>query len=513
VLPAGREIRERLGATPRADGHVSFRVWAPERSGVAVRVHDAEHELEPDGGGYWEAAVPAGADDDYVYVLDGHEERPDPCSRFQPEGVRGPSRVVDVEAFRWTDAGWESPRLDDLVVYELHVGAFTDEGTFDAVVPHLGDLRELGVTAIELMPVATFPGARGWGYDGVYAYAPHPAYGGPEGLARLVDAAHGKGLGVFLDVVYNHIGPGSEAIAAFGPYFTDRCETPWGDALDYAQPGVREWAVQNACTWIRDYHVDGLRLDAVFAVYDDGPRHVLAELAERAREESPHALVVSETHVDDRRPLEDWGHDAQWWDEHHHALHVLLTGQREGYYADYGGVEQLAGAFRPAERERLVVCSQNHDQVGNRAVGDRLTREQLRVAAHCTLFSPCTPLLFMGEEYGEQRPFQFFTDHLDQAVAEATRRGRREEFAGFAGFAAEDVPDPQDPATFERSKLAPEGGDAALRDCYRALLRLRRELPAEADVEFTEDPPHLRVRRGDVELVVDFEHMSAELRR
>jgi maltooligosyltrehalose trehalohydrolase len=505
-------MSERLGATPGNDGRVVFRVWAPRRSAVAVRLQGAEHDLEQAGGGFWEAAVAAAPGDDYVYVLDGEEERADPCSRFQPEGIRGASRIVDT-AFEWTDDDWDGVRLDELVVYELHVGTFTHDGSFDAVVPYLRELRELGVTAIELMPVATFPGNRGWGYDGVYAYAPHPAYGGPEGLARLVDAAHREGLGVLLDVVYNHLGPGSEAIGAFGPYFTDRHRTPWGAAIDYAQDGVREWAIQNACAWVRDYHVDGLRLDAVFAVYDEGPLHVLAELAERVHEEDPSALVVSETYLDDRRPLEEWGHDAQWCDEHHHALHVLLTGEREGYYEAYGRVEQLARALERPEGERLVVCAQNHDQVGNRAAGDRLTREQLRVAAHCTLLSPSTPLLFMGEEYGEERPFRFFTDHIDPVVADATRRGRRKDFAGFPGFAAADIPDPQDPATFAGSKLAPERRDDALRDCYRELLRLRRDLPPEVAVEFTEEPPRLRMRRGELELAVDFERLSAEIRR
>ena len=513
MLPAGRHTSEPLGATPRDDGRVAFRVWAPGRSAVAVRLRGVEHDLEQAGGGFWEAAAPAAPGDDYVYVLDGAEPRPDPCSRFQPEGIRGPSRIVDTDAFEWTDDDWDGLRLDELVVYELHVGAFTRDGTFDAVVPRLRGLRELGVTAVELMPVATFPGSRGWGYDGVYAYAPHAAYGGPDGLARLVDAAHSEGLGVLLDVVYNHLGPGSEAIGAFGPYFTDGHETPWGDAVDYAQEGVREWAIQNACSWVRDYHVDGLRLDAVFAVHDDGPRHVLAELAERVHEEDRRALVVSETHIGDRRPLEEWGHDAQWCDEHHHALHALLTGEREGYYEPYGKVEQLAGALERTNPGRLVVCSQNHDQVGNRAAGDRLTREQLRVAAHCTLLSPSTPLLFMGEEYGEERPFLFFTDHTDPAVAEATRRGRREDFAGFPGFAAGDVPDPQDPATFAGSVLAPERGDAAFRETYRQLLRLRRRLPAEVEIEFTEEPRRLRMRRGWLELVVDFERLSAEIRR
>jgi maltooligosyltrehalose trehalohydrolase len=276
---------------------------------------------------------------------------------------------------------------------------------------------------------------------------------------------------------------------------------------------VREWAIQNAYSWVRDYHMDGLRLDAVFAVHDDGPRHVLAELAERVHEEDRRALVFSETHIGDRRPLEEWGHDAQWCDEHHHALHALLTGEREGYYEPYGRVEQLARALERPEPERLVVCAQNHDQVGNRAAGDRLTREQLRVAAHCTLLSPSTPLLFMGEEYGEERPFRFFTDHIDPAVAEAARRGRREDFAGFPGFAGGHVPDPQDPATFSASVLAPERGDAAIRETYRELLRLRRRLPAEVEVEFTEEPRRLRMRRGGLELAVDFERLSAEIRR
>ena len=509
---AGTHTRARLGACPEGDGRVSFAVWALGRTSVDVRIRGARHGLEPSEEGVWAGSIPAAPGDDYTYVLDGEADRPDPCSRFQPEGIRGPSRVVDPATFAWTDGAWDGLDLEELVVYELHVGAFTAEGTFDAVIPRLAGLRELGVTAVELMPVATFPGNRGWGYDGVYAYAPHPAYGGPEGLSRLVDAAHAHDLGVILDVVYNHVGPGAEAIAAFGPYFTSRRQTPWGDALDFAESGVREWALQNACAWVRDYHVDGLRLDAVFAVFDDGPQHVLAELTERVRKENPRALVISETDPDDRRPLEEWGHDAQWWDGFHHALHALLTGERDGYYAPYGRVEDLARAFQAPDSGRFVVCAQNHDQVGNRAVGDRLTREQLRVAAACVLLSPFTPLLFMGEEYGEQRPFQFFTDHVDPRIAQATREGRRREFAGFAGFAGPEIPDPQDPATFERSKLAPEHGDASVRDHYRKLLRLRRKLPRASPVEFTERPRRLSVRRGPVELFVDFDAMTADVR-
>ena len=500
------QTQELLGAVALGDGRTRFRVWAPEAPSVSV----LGQELERTDDGIWEAELDAPAGTDYLYELDGREW-PDPCSRSQPEGVRGPSRVVDPAAFDWSDDDWRGLRLDELVVYELHVGTFSNEGTFDGVIPHLAELRELGVTAIELMPVATFPGNRGWGYDGLYTYAPHPAYGGPEGLARLVDAAHAAGLGVILDVVYNHVGPGSEALAAFGPYFTDRYETFWGEAIDYERPAVREWAIQNACQWACDYHVDGFRLDAVQAVFDDSPRHVLAELADRVREQSPRALVISETEVDDYRPVEEWGHDAQWLDRFHHELHVLLTGERDGYYERFGSLAGLAREWQRTPGERFVVYSQNHDQVGNRAVGDRLPREQLKVAAACTLFAPHTPLLFMGEEYGERRPFQFFTDHIDPAIAEATREGRKREFEHFAAFAGE-LPDPQAPGTCERSKLDRSAGDEELRAFYRRLLELRRRLPREATVEVDEVARTLRARRGDVELVADFANATVELR-
>jgi len=500
--------RSLLGAVPVGDGRTRFRVWAPEAERLAIR----GQALERGEDGVWEAEFELAPGADYLVELDGREW-PDPCSRFQPEGIRGPSRVVDTGAFRWSDEGWQGVSLDELVVYELHVGTFSDEGTFDGVIPYLDGLRELGVTAIELMPVATFPGNRGWGYDGVYTSAPHPAYGGPEGLARLVDAAHAAGLGVILDVVYNHVGPGSEAIAAFGPYFTHRHETFWGDAIDYSQRGVREWAIQNACLWIRDYHVDGLRLDAVHAIYDDSPRHVLAELAERVREVNPHALVISEMEMDDYRPIEEWGHDAQWADRFHHEVHVLLTGEQEGYYEQFGSLRGLAEEYRRRPVEKLVVCAQNHDQVGNRAAGDRLPREALRVAAACVLFAPQTPLLFMGEEYGEERPFQFFTDHIDPEIAEATRQGRKREFERFSAFGGEDVPDPQDPATFVRSKLDRSQADEELRAFYRELLALRRELPREVEVEVDDQARTLTARRGDAVLHADFANLKVELRR
>jgi maltooligosyltrehalose trehalohydrolase len=487
-----------LGAVPREDGTAEVCVWAPDARSVAVRAGE-EIDLERDGE-LWTGSF---AGEDYLFVVDG-EAWPDPCSRWQPAGVRGPSRVLDPCAFEWSDEGWGGVGLDDLVLYELHVGTFSEEGTFDGVVRRLHGLRDLGVTAIELMPVATFPGGRGWGYDGLYTYAAHPAYGGPAGLARLVDVAHAEGLGVILDVVYNHVGPGDEALRAFGPYFTDRHETFWGDALDYARRGVREWAIQNAEQWVHDFHVDGLRLDAVHAIHDDSPLHVCAELKQRVGD----ALVISEMELDDWRPIEEWGHDAQWFDATHHELHVLLTGERDGYYGSFGSVRRLGEELRGAGHDprRLVVCAQNHDQVGNRAVGDRLPEDALRVAAAVTLFSPCTPLLFMGEEYLETAPFQFFTDHVDPAIAEATREGRRREFADFAAFSGEEVPDPQALETFLRSKLHPREPDPL----YRELLAARRELPRELEAEADEAANVLRLRRGDATLVADFGNRRVE---
>ena len=493
--------QERLGARPRDDGSADVRVWAPASRSVEVVADGTRFPLERDGE-YWHGAFPGGA---YVFSLDGRDTYPDPCSRWQPEGVGGPSRVLDTGEFDWSDAGWSGVSLDELVVYELHVGTFSEPGTFDGVIPRLRALRELGVTAIELMPVATFPGERGWGYDGLYTFATHPAYGGPHGLARLVDAAHGEGLGVILDVVYNHVGPGNEALRAFAPYFTDRHETFWGDALDYARRGVREWAIQNAEQWIRDFHVDGLRLDAVHAIFDDSPLHVCAELKQRVGD----ALVVSEMEIDDWRPIDEWGHDAQWVDRSHHELHALLTGEQEGYYAGFGSVSSLAEDLRGRGHDprRLVVFAQNHDQVGNRAVGDRLPEDALRVAAAVTLFSLCTPLLFMGEEHFETAPFQFFTDHIDPEIAEATREGRRKEFEAFASFAGEEVPDPQAVETFLRSKLEWREPDPL----YLELLRLRRELPRELEIlEADDDAKMLRLRRGDVTLVADFGNRRVE---
>jgi maltooligosyltrehalose trehalohydrolase len=526
-----------LGAVPGGDGTVEFRVWAPHPERVDVRVRGADHALEPEGFGVRSARVEATAGDDYVFALDGRE-LPDPATRHQPEGLRGPSRIVDPRAFVWTDGGWHGgAELEDAVLYELHVGTFTPEGTFDAAIEHLPGLADLGITHIELMPVAEFPGARGWGYDGVYISAAQSSYGGPLGLQRLVDAAHAAGLGVILDVVYNHVGAsGNAGLAAYGPYFTDKYETFWGKAINYDDADsdpVREWVLQSAEGWIRDFHVDGLRLDAIHAIFDSSAKHVLRELAERVHARNHRALVISESGLNDpkvTRPASagGYGHDAAWADDFHHALRVLLTGDRAGYYEEFGRVEQLAKAFRRPfvhdgdystfRRRRFgapagdrpvtefVVFDQNHDQVGNRAFGDRLPDEARPLAAFCTLLSPFVPMLFMGEEYGERAPFQFFTDHIDEKIAVATREGRRHEFSAFADFSAEEVPDPQDPATFERSKLTREG-DAATRTLYAGLLEARRRLPAGADADAVHcdaEVPWLRVRRGQFTLACNF---------
>jgi maltooligosyltrehalose trehalohydrolase len=523
-----------LGATPLRDGRATFRVWS-QHARPTLRLRGADHEMEDEGHGVWSATLEAAAGDDYTYVIDGHA-LPDPCSRHQPEGLRGPSRVVDPRAWTWHDQGWSGVALEDLVVYELHVGTFTPEGTFDAAIERLSELRELGVTAIELMPVADFPGGRGWGYDGVYIWAAHEAYGGPDALQRLVDAAHREGLAVILDLVLNHVGAsGEKALRAFGDYFTEKYSTFWGQAINYddAWSGpVREWACQAAEMFVRDLHLDGLRLDAVHAIFDQGVEHLVAELARRVHAERWFALVIAESGLNDPKVVRDpahggWGCDAAWADDVHHAIRTLVTDEHDGYYAEFGTMADLAHVLRdphlhdgrwsefrkrrfgaPAAGcppERFVVFDQNHDQVGNRALGDRLPPEARPLAAFCMLLSPYTPMLFMGEEYGEPAPFQFFTDHIDEEIAIATREGRRREFAGFADFAGAEVPDPQAPETFERSKLTREG-DPALRDLYARLLRARRLLPRGPvdDVRFDERGRWLRVRRGDYTLVMNF---------
>jgi maltooligosyltrehalose trehalohydrolase len=523
-------FERRLGAFPLGDGTTEFRVWAPRRDALVLRVGDREHALEDAGYGIREGTVPAEPGEDYAYVIEGIEF-PDPASRWQPNGLRGRSRIV-ATGFSWADDGFAPPSLRDSVLYELHVGTFTEEGTFDAVIPHLRALRELGVTTLELMPVAAFPGVHGWGYDGVYISAAHDPYGGPHGLQRLVDAAHREGLAVLIDVVYNHVGAsGTQGLEAFGPYFTSQYETPWGRAINYddmQSDPVREWALQSAEQWIRDFHVDGLRLDAIHAIKDSNPEHLVAAIARRVCAVNPRAIVIAESGMNDPKVLNEWGCDGVWADDFHHALRTLLTGDRSGYYSEFGRVADLAKVFRrphfhdgqyssfrerrfgaPADGvapEAFVVFDANHDQVGNRAFGDRLAPALRPLAAFCALLAPFTPMLFQGEEYGEPAPFQFFSDHIDEDIASATREGRRREFAAFAEFAGEEVPDPQDQETFVRSKLTRASEPPGIRELYAQLLAARRELPpGDADaIDFDEHAGWLRVRRGAHTLVANF---------
>jgi maltooligosyltrehalose trehalohydrolase len=537
VSDAEFPFQRRLGAFPLRNGRTEFRVWAPNADEIRLRVDGTDHALEAAGFGIFEATVDAGEGDEYTYVLDG-TELPDPCSRWQPRGLRGPSRIVDTSAFEWTDGEFRPPNLPDSVIYELHVGTFSPEGTFAGAIAHLQALADLGVTTIELMPVAEFPGARGWGYDGVYQSATQSSYGGPHGLKALVDAAHALGLAVILDVVHNHVGAsGTQALLAFGPYFTDKHHTPWGAGLnvdDEQCDAVREWVCQSAEGWVRDFHLDGLRLDAIHAIVDSSPEHLVAEIARRVHETRPGALVIAESGLNDPRVMrvpELGGHgcDAAWADDFHHALRTLLTGDTDGWYAEFDSLALLAKAFRrphvhdgtysdfrkrrfgaPADdvpAERFVVFSADHDQVGNRALGDRLPVEARPLAAFCTLLSPFTPMLFQGEEYGERAPFQFFSDHIDPEIADATREGRRREFASFAQFSGTEVPDPQAEQTFLRSKLTRTGEPEGMLELHGELIRARRELlpPGDVDaVDFDERQGWLAVRRGEYTLLANF---------
>ncbi|HEX6349982.1 MAG TPA: malto-oligosyltrehalose trehalohydrolase [Candidatus Dormibacteraeota bacterium] len=527
---------------------MKFEVWAPRAHSLELEVGGRRLAMTAGERGWYagEAEAPHGAD--YAYVVDG-ARLPDPRSPWQPEGVHGASRVYDHGRYEWHDQGWRCPPLRDLVLYELHVGTFSPAGTFDGVVERLDDLVELGVGAIELMPVAEFAGDRGWGYDGVDLWAPHHAYGGPEGLKRLVDAAHGRGLAVVLDVVYNHLGPEGNYLARFGPYFTDRYSTPWGDAVNFDgrdSGPVRDFCIENAQMWLRDYHVDGLRLDAVHAIFDRSAVHILEELRQRTPDDR---FLVAESDLNDPRlvnPVERGGYglDAQWADDVHHAIHAQLTGERAGYYRDFVSAEQLAKALRRAYvydglhsehrgrrhgrehalgGEKFVVFSQNHDQVGNRARGERsaalMPPVRLKMAAALVLCGPFVPLLFMGEEWAASTPFQYFSSHTDPALARATTEGRVREFAAF-GWRPEQVPDPQAEATMEASRLRwgerTEGVHAKLLDWYRSLLRMRRALPdlrsGDLDqVEVELSGSRLRMRNGLVTVTCDWEAGSASV--
>ncbi|MGB8385395.1 MAG: malto-oligosyltrehalose trehalohydrolase [Dermatophilaceae bacterium] len=543
-----------------------LRVWAPHAHDVRVVLGApgsarSEQAMAAGPDGWWGLTVEDGAayPVDYAFRVDGGDPTPDPRSGWQPYGVHGPSRTVDTGAFEWTDAGWPGPRggagVLGAVHYELHVGTFTPEGTLDAAVGRLGHLVDLGVDVVGLMPVAAFPGRWGWGYDGVAPYAVHDGYGGPHALARFVDAAHASGLGVSLDVVYNHLGPVGNYLSRFGPYFTDRHTTPWGPGVNLDGPGceqVRAWIIDNALRWLRDFHLDALRLDAVHELIDDSPRHVLAELSDSVaalatRLGRPLALIA-ESDLNDATTVTPTsegglGMSCQWDDDVHHALHTALTGEAQGYYADFaqGGVlaktltevflhdgrfssfrGRLWGAAVDRARvdgRRFLAYLQTHDQVGNRALGDRinptLTPGQQAIGAAVYLLSAFTPMVFMGEEWAASTPWLFFTDFDDaDGMAASVREGRRAEFAEH-GWVAEEIPDPQDPATRAASVLdwseVHVDGHSRMLDWYRALIALRRSEPDLHDgrldrVQVDEDPRAgwFTVRRGAILLAVNF---------
>ncbi|MFI6820904.1 malto-oligosyltrehalose trehalohydrolase [Micromonospora sp. NPDC050187] len=520
-----------------------FTVWAPEAERVRLRIDGyADREMTPASGGWWRAEVPdAGPGTDYAFLLDDDESAlPDPRSPWQPAGVHGPSRVYDHAAFAWRDQGWTGRPLPGSVLYELHVGTFTPEGTFDAVIDRLDHLVDLGVDMIELLPVNAFNGEYNWGYDGVCWFAPHHAYGGPDGLKRLVDAAHRRGLGVILDVVYNHFGPSGAYAPRFGPYLTEGSNT-WGRSVNLDGPHsdeVRRYITDSVLMWLRDYHVDGLRLDAVHALADDRATPLLEELAVEVESLATHLgrplSLIAESDLNDPRlvtPREagGMGLHAQWNDDAHHALHTLLTGERQGYYADFGSLDcleaVLTGAFfhagtwssfrhrshgRPVDRQRtpghrFVAYLQNHDQIGNRATGDRISATLspglLRVGATLLMTAPFTPMLFMGEEWGATTPWQFFTSHPEPELAAAVVTGRRREFAAH-GWPEGEVPDPQDPETFARSRLdwaeldKPEHRETL--EFHRRLIALRKARPDLSDPRLD----RVDVRHGDRFLVV-----------
>ncbi len=532
-----------LGATPLPGQGWRFVVWAPAAKELRIHIvsdSDRVVPMQKSDSGYFETTIKKlEPDARYLYRFEDGRDLPDPASRFQPEGVHGPSQVIDLNDFKWTDSSWRGLELDRSVIYELHVGTYTPEGTFEALIPHLAALRDLGITTIELMPVAQFTGSRNWGYDGVQPFAAQNSYGGPRGLQKLVDAAHAHGLAVALDVVYNHLGPEGNYFNAYGPYFTDKYQTPWGKAINYDGPDsdpVRHFFIANALHWLENYHIDALRLDAVHGIFDFGASHFLADLqlaVNKLGERLGRKLhLIAESDLNDSRLLKPpsqggYGLPSQWSDDFHHSLHSLLTGERAGYYSDFGDVHHLAVTMRngwyyagqyskfrwrrhgnsPAglARSSFVVCVQNHDQIGNRARGERLSElvnfEGLKLAAGVTMLAPFIPLLFMGEEYGEISPFQYFTSHGDQALIEAVRKGRQEEFAAFAWEGK--VPDPQDEATFKNSKLdhalKSKEPHQTLRALHRELLAIRREyaLAGSSNVEIFENGTAITMVAGN----------------
>ncbi len=530
-----------------------IRVWAPNAHEVTLHSSDQVLAMIKATGGWWYVDAPfVHHGVDYAFAVDGSGPFPDPRSAWQPDGIHGFSRWVDHSLFKWADAGWQQPPLGSAVIYELHLGTFTSEGTCDAAVGRLDHLVELGITHVELMPVAQFSGDRGWGYDGVDLYAPHQAYGGPEGLKRLVNACHRRGLAVLLDVVYNHLGPAGNYLNQFGPYFTDRYATPWGEAVNFDEQDsheVRQFFIDNAVMWLQDYHFDGLRIDAVHAILDTSAIHFLEALANAVKNLETalgrHLVLIAESDLNDPRVIRSpavggYGIHAQWNEDFHHALHAVLTGETQGYYQDFGTLAQLAkvltrglvydGCYsayrhrchgRPAtgiSGTRFVGCLQNHDQVGNRALGERTSRllspGLLKIGAALVMTSAFVPMLFQGEEWGASTPFLYFTDHRDFELGEAVKHGRRKEFAAF-GWESEEIPDPQAKETFAQSRLnweeRQEENSRHMLAWHQSLIALRRRLSPLTDGEigrvsvlFDETERWLIMTRGPVLVACNF---------
>jgi len=536
----------KISAHYTGNGNCEFVVWAPLLKTIALKLvspHENIFPMEKDPRGYWKISVKhLSIPTRYVYILDGERERPDPASHFQPTGVHEPSEIVDHASFTWRDSDWQNIPLADMIMYEIHVGTFTPEGTFDAIVSRLSELKDSGINTIEIMPAAQFPGERNWGYDGVYPFAVQNSYGGPAGLKRLVNACHMNGIAVILDVVYNHIGPEGNYLWDYGPYFTDKYRTPWGMAVNFDDAysnEVRNFFIENALHWFENYHIDALRLDAIHGIADFSAKPFLHDLAERVEEFSSFMgrrfYLIAESDLNDSRvirPRESGGYgiDAQWCDDYHHCVHTLLTGEQDGYYTDFGCMRHLVKSVREGyvysgdysqyrkrnhgnsskdrPADQFIVFSQNHDQTGNRMLGERLTHlvsfESLKLAAGIVLLSPYIPLLFMGEEYGEDSPFVYFVSHSDHNLIEAVRRGRKEEFKSFQWHG--EPLDPQDSGTFLRSKITWEkrtvGHHKVLLDFYKHLIVLRRHTPAlscldkdRLDVNGFEEKKILYIRR------------------
>jgi maltooligosyltrehalose trehalohydrolase len=532
----------------------NYQVWAPNASRVDLNIDGTVTPLVASAGGNW--VVPEGTTLDaapgarYGYQIDGGDLLPDPRSRRQPDGVHGASAVFDSSEFAWTDSAWTGRQLAGGVIYELHIGTFTPEGTLDSAIERLDYLVGLGIDFVEVLPVNSFNGTHNWGYDGVLWYSVQETYGGPAAYQRFVDACHARGLAVVQDVVYNHLGPSGNYLPNFGPYLHSESANTWGSSVNLDEAEVRRYILDNAAMWLGEYHVDALRLDAVHALVDTATPHILQELAEESDALSAHVrrplTLIAESDMNDAsivtpREANGFGLTAQWSDDYHHALHVALTGETSGYYADFASLEALAkvstkgffhdgtfSSFRKRDHGvpidpvmptwRLVTFSQDHDQIGNRAAGDRLTSSldygQLAIAAVLTVCSPYTPMLFMGEEFGATTPWQFFTSHPEPELGKATAEGRIAEFEAM-GWDPDTVPDPQDPETFQRSKLdwssAETGDHARLLDLYRELIAIRRAVPALSDPDFArlrasfdDESRWFRVERDDVSIVVNF---------